>query len=85
METQALSKQVSIEDFVSELRKFPEPAFDRTDQILKFLESTLGRAGYSCSLFDLGSTALHPQPDRQNAALRTDCGLLGGRPGKFGA
>ena len=41
MGTQALSKQVSIQDFVSELRKFPEPAFDRTDQIVKFLESTL--------------------------------------------
>ena len=41
METQALSKQVSIQDFVSELRKFPEPAFDRTDPIVKFLESTL--------------------------------------------
>jgi cysteine dioxygenase len=41
METQALSKQVSIQDFVSELRKFPEPAFDHTDQIVKFLESTL--------------------------------------------
>ena len=41
MGTQALTKQVSIQDFVSELRKFPEPAFDRTDQIVKFLESTL--------------------------------------------
>jgi cysteine dioxygenase len=41
METQALSKQVSIQDFVSELRKFPEPAFDSTDPIVKFLESTL--------------------------------------------
>jgi len=39
METQALSKQVSIQDFVEELRKFPEPAFDRTDQIAKFLGS----------------------------------------------
>jgi cysteine dioxygenase len=41
MGTQALSKQVSIQDFVTELRKFPEPAFDRTDQITKFLESML--------------------------------------------
>ena len=41
MGTQALSKQVSIQDFVSELRKFPEPTFDRTDQITKFLESML--------------------------------------------
>jgi predicted metal-dependent enzyme (double-stranded beta helix superfamily) len=39
MGTQALSKQVSIEDFVAELRKFPEPAFVRTDQIIRFLES----------------------------------------------
>jgi cysteine dioxygenase len=40
MSTQALSRQLSIQDFVTELRKFPESAFDRTDQILKFLEST---------------------------------------------
>ena len=40
MEIQALSKQVAIEGFVSELRKFPESAFDGTDQIAKFLEST---------------------------------------------
>ena len=38
MGTQALSKQVSIQDFVKELRKFPESAFDRTDQIVQFLE-----------------------------------------------
>jgi len=37
MSTQALSKPVPIDDFVSELRKFPERAFDRTDQIVKFL------------------------------------------------
>src|SRR5215475_3446205 len=40
MGTQALSKPVSIQDFVAELRKFPEPAFRRTDLILKFLETT---------------------------------------------
>jgi cysteine dioxygenase len=40
MSIQALSKQVPIQDFVSGLRKFPEPAFNRTDQIVKFLEST---------------------------------------------
>ena len=40
MGTQALSKQVSITDFVTELRKFPEPAFNRTDQIVRFLQST---------------------------------------------
>jgi len=39
METQALSKQVPIQDFVAELRKFPEPAFSRTDQIVQFLEN----------------------------------------------
>ena len=39
METQALSRPVPIDDFVSELRKFPEPTFDRTDQIIKFLET----------------------------------------------
>jgi cysteine dioxygenase len=40
MGTQALSKQVAIQDFVSELRKFPESAFDCTEEILKFLEIT---------------------------------------------
>lgn len=40
MGTRAISKQVSIHDFVKELRKFPEPAFDRTDQIVQFLEHT---------------------------------------------
>jgi cysteine dioxygenase len=39
MGTQAMSKHVSIQDFVGELRKFPEPAFNRTDQIIRFLES----------------------------------------------
>ena len=40
MSTRAAAKQVSIDDFVSELRKFPEPAFRTTDQILSFLERT---------------------------------------------
>jgi cysteine dioxygenase len=40
MTTQALSKQVVVQDFVSGLRKFPEPAFDGTAQIVQFLEST---------------------------------------------
>jgi cysteine dioxygenase len=31
-------KQISIQDFVSQLRKFPEPAFDQTEQIRKFLQ-----------------------------------------------
>ena len=39
MGLQALSGQVSIQDFVTELRKFPEPAFNRTDQIVGFLQS----------------------------------------------
>jgi cysteine dioxygenase len=37
MGLQALSKQVGIQDFVAQLRKFSESAFDRTDEILKFL------------------------------------------------
>jgi cysteine dioxygenase len=40
MGTQALSKPVPIQSFVTELRKFPEPAFSRTDAIVKFLENT---------------------------------------------
>ncbi|HZQ69411.1 MAG TPA: cysteine dioxygenase family protein [Terriglobales bacterium] len=39
MSTQALSKPIPIQDFVTELRKFPEPAFSHTDQILGFLRS----------------------------------------------
>jgi cysteine dioxygenase len=33
-------KQIPIQDFVTQLRKFPEPAFDQTEQIRKFLEDT---------------------------------------------
>jgi predicted metal-dependent enzyme (double-stranded beta helix superfamily) len=40
MGTQATSKPVPILDFVAELRTFPEPAFNRLDQIIRFLEST---------------------------------------------
>src|SRR5436190_1032949 len=40
MTSQATSKQFSIQDFVAELRKFPQSAFDRTDQIIHFLEKT---------------------------------------------
>src|SRR5205807_3871870 len=40
MGSQAVSKQVSIADFVTELRKFPTSAFERIDQIISFLEST---------------------------------------------
>lgn len=31
-------KQVAIRDFVAELRKFPEPAFDHTEQLRRFLQ-----------------------------------------------
>jgi cysteine dioxygenase len=40
MGTQTVLKQVSIEDFVAGLRKFAEPAFLGTEQILHFLEQT---------------------------------------------
>ena len=40
MSTQALSRQIPIQDFVAELRKLPEPAFRPTHQILRFLEGT---------------------------------------------
>jgi cysteine dioxygenase len=35
-----LAKTVSIADFVAELRKFPDAAFDQTRQIWKFLQDT---------------------------------------------
>jgi len=40
MGIQAVSRQASIKDFVSELRTFPEPAFKRTDEIIQFLQRT---------------------------------------------
>src|ERR1700726_2402890 len=40
MSTQAVSRQVSIRNFAAELRKFPEAAFDRTEQIFNFLQNT---------------------------------------------
>jgi cysteine dioxygenase len=40
MATQVTPKQISIADFVTELRKFPEPAFVHTDEILAFLQGT---------------------------------------------
>jgi len=36
----AVPKQISIQDFTAELRKFPESAFDHTPEILSFLEAT---------------------------------------------
>jgi cysteine dioxygenase len=38
MATQVTPKQISIADFVTELRKFPEPAFDHTGEVLEFLQ-----------------------------------------------
>ena len=35
-----MSTQVSVQDLVAGLRKFPEPAFEYTDEILRFLEAT---------------------------------------------
>ncbi|HZQ24524.1 MAG TPA: cysteine dioxygenase family protein [Terriglobales bacterium] len=40
MGSQAMTRQISISDFVSQLQKFPAAAFDRTEQLLAFLEST---------------------------------------------
>ena len=40
MNIQVIPKQVPISDFISELRKFPESAFDHTGDILAFLEHT---------------------------------------------
>jgi len=40
MSTEAISKPVSIQDFVAGLRKFSEPAFRQTPELLSFLTST---------------------------------------------
>src|SRR5256885_12254812 len=40
MSTQVVPKQLSIQDFVSELHKFPEKLFVHTAEILSFLERT---------------------------------------------
>jgi predicted metal-dependent enzyme (double-stranded beta helix superfamily) len=40
MSTQVTAKPVAIQEFAAELRKLPEAAFDRTDQVLNFLRST---------------------------------------------
>src|ERR1700676_409935 len=40
MAAHAVSNQVSIDNFVCELRKFPEPAFDGIEEILSFLRRT---------------------------------------------
>ena len=36
----ATQKHIAVQDFVAELRKFPEPAFDHTQDIVEFLQST---------------------------------------------
>lgn len=41
MSLQAAQRQVSIQDFVSQLRAFPAPAFDHTRDIVAFLASTV--------------------------------------------
>jgi cysteine dioxygenase len=38
--TAVIPKQISIQDFISELHKFPASAFDHTSDILSFLERT---------------------------------------------
>src|SRR5881398_709754 len=40
MSTQTMSKNVSIQDFVAALRRFPESAFSGTEEILRFVEKT---------------------------------------------
>ena len=40
MATQVIPRQLSTQDFVSELRKFPASAFDQTGDILEFLQHT---------------------------------------------
>jgi len=40
MGTPTISRQVPVQDFVAGLRKFPESAFKRTDEILHFLAAT---------------------------------------------
>jgi len=35
-----VAKQISIDDFVAELRKFPEPAFRETESIRRFMQAT---------------------------------------------
>jgi cysteine dioxygenase len=40
MSIQALSKPVPIQDFVAELKKFPEPAFTSIEPIIHFLQNT---------------------------------------------
>lgn len=40
MSLQAVQKQVAIQDFVNQLRAFPPPAFEHTDEIVSFFAGT---------------------------------------------
>jgi cysteine dioxygenase len=40
MASETLPRQIPLPDFISELRKFPEPAFDHVTDILAFLQGT---------------------------------------------
>src|SRR5712691_6626559 len=40
MTTHAPAKPIGIQDFATALRKFPEPAFNRIDEIIHFLQTT---------------------------------------------
>jgi len=40
LHSQITPRQLSIQDFISELHRFPEPAFNYTGEILEFLERT---------------------------------------------
>ncbi len=40
MNTKTISTPVPIQDFVAELKNFPEPAFNHIDQIIQFLQNT---------------------------------------------
>lgn len=40
MSLQAAQKQVAIQDFIAQLRTFPAPAFDHTQEVVAFLAST---------------------------------------------
>ncbi len=40
MTTRAPAKPIGIQDFATALRKFPEPAFNRIDEIIHFLQTT---------------------------------------------
>jgi cysteine dioxygenase len=41
MTLQAAQKQVSVQDFVGQLRAFPAPAFDQTQELVTFLSNTI--------------------------------------------